>query len=674
MNQTRSTAFRPVRQKYLILAIVAIAVVVLLITWFGIRKSRSDGFHLLVMQGTAFTEALAQASQSAINAETFYDRLVQRRSTDLVTTLLSDPASPTYPRLAAFAQSHDLDGIIIFKADSSLQIGSNDDGSPLRPPRFVEDEVKGLIANPEERFVLLNDQDEKTGEKVQYYLEITSRLDKVIVLISDAQTYTDALQQTGIGVLAQKMAGEPGVEYILYQTTKGIVFASRELGNILAIESDPFLKSALDSDSIVSRIYTYQGKDVLELVRPFASKRYPFGLFRVGLSLRGYYTISHGFDRQMIILSVALFLLVVVALMYVNSRRQSQLISRQYSDIKTTTDRIFDQMKVGAVAIDDTGVIRLANDSFNRTLGLDAPVGKRWADLMRSDQLGLTAFLAGEATSDEVEVSGRFGDSEKTLLVARSKIMYEDSDRRAVVMVVYNVTRFREFEREMTRRQRLTEMGNLAAGVAHEIRNPLNTISIAAQRLSSEFAPKENTEQYQEFTQKIRSETKRLNDIITRFLSLTREESKRHGRISLGTQVNDFIAFVGTEAQRLPLQIKADVPSDLAVLGDKDELQQVFLNLYNNSKEALAGKSGVIRITARRQEKKVRITFSDSGPGIPAEIGANIFTPYFTTKESGTGLGLSTVYRIIGDMGGDIRLVESELGGATFEITLPAAG
>jgi signal transduction histidine kinase len=390
---------------------------------------------------------------------------------------------------------------------------------------------------------------------VHYYLELTSQLDRVVILAADALYYTDALAATGISQLAQAMAREPGVEYIVYQTAEGIVFSSKRVDDLSRIEDEPFLTHALDADSIVERIYERQGKRILELVRPFSTAQSKFGLFRVGLSLERYYAVSRGFDQQMIILSAVLVVLLLVALAYLRGRRKR----------------------------------------------------------------------------------------------------YEMTER---------------YERQALRRERLSEMGNLAAGVAHEIRNPLNTISIAAQRLAKEFTPESGREQYEMFTTQIRTETKRLNEIITRFLALARDDQKQRAEVKLETLLAEVGELLRVEGDRIGVSVSVETEQGIVIKADPDRLKEVFLNFFNNTKEALAGRPGKFNIAARREEERIVITVTDDGPGIPRRLHDRVFAPYYTSKEAGTGLGLTTVQRIISDLGGDVQLDEHYDRGARFVIVI----
>ncbi|UCE23204.1 MAG: PAS domain S-box protein [Candidatus Zixiibacteriota bacterium] len=661
-----------VEVRYLAIIIIALAVAVFIITWFGIKESRSDSMQLLVMQGKAFVESLTEAANSAIEAERFFDYLVHKRFSELVIDLAQQPLE-TFDddRLLRLAADHNLYGIFVFATDSTPVAGGFVRGSVVKPPEFVLAEINQIIAEPENNYVLLLDAGDSPDETVHYYIEITNNLDRVILVVADALYYVDALSQTQIGYLSQKMAQERGVDYIIFQSTEGIIFSSRRTASLLAIESDPFLTESLDSDTIRYRQYEFEETPVLEMVRPFATVGYPFGLLRVGLSLENYAAVSKGYDRQMIMLSGTLFVLVLVVLLYLQTRRKRREIDLQYREIKSISDKIFEEMKIGVAAVDARGTVILANNAFERILGVQATSGTRWDDLVKLEDLAFDAILARTEPSFESEFRLEAGSESQWLLIAVSKMTAGSRGGSGLVAVVYDITRLRQLERKAARKERLSEMGNMAAGVAHEIRNPLNTISIAAQRLAGEFAPSANQEEYLSFTEQIRSETKRLNEIITRFLALAREESQKTVRSSLSRVVGEFVELVKYEAKSVGIDLNVDVEPSLEVLADSDSLKQVLSNLFNNAKEALEGKAGKISITGTRADREAQLRFGDSGPGIARDVRDKIFTPFYTTKGSGTGLGLPTVYKIISDLGGDVRIEDSRLGGAEFIINLP---
>ncbi|MEW6412275.1 MAG: ATP-binding protein [Candidatus Zixiibacteriota bacterium] len=673
MSRREKTAIAGIEQRYIAIILITLAVVVFVITWVSIKESREDSLQLLVAQGTAFVGALTEAADNAIESERFFDYLVHMRYAEIVVELAQMPLDAFTDReLLQVASAHNLYGIYIYGVDTNLIAGGVARGSVVKPPDFVVNEIGQLIANPENNYILLLDQGDSPDETVHYYIEMTNNLDRIVLIVADAHYYVNALSQTQIGFLVQKMGQEAGVEYIIYQSTDGIIFASRKTGSLLSIESDPFLSESLDSDSTRHRLYDFQGSEVLELVHPFATTTYPFGLLRIGLSLDAYAAISRGYDRQMITISAVLFVFVVVVVLYLNTRRKRKEIAREYRRMKSISDKIFDQMRIGVAAVDRRGHIILANEAFERTLGLKDSAGAVWDSAIKLEELAFKRIEDGAEMSFEKELSASVNNEQKQLLVAISKMKSDEGQFDGIVSVLYDVTGYRDLQRKSARKERLSEMGNLAAGVAHEIRNPLNTISIAAQRLAAEFTPSENQQEYLSFTKQIRAETKRLNEIITKFLALAHEANERRKIINLSQAAADFRKLVEAETDTLCIELSIDVDPALEIQADPDNLKQVLSNLFNNAKEALGGRPGEISISARKVESLVEIRFEDSGPGISPEIREKIFTPYYTTKEAGTGLGLPTVHRIISDAGGEVKVESSSLGGACFVITLPA--
>lgn len=658
-----------------IIVAIALAIAVAVYTWIGISESRKDSLRLLVMQGTTFTESLAQAAANAIEAEAFYDYLVHLRYEEIFVTLSQIEIDSRTPMiLSEAAVVHDLGAIYLADVEGNVLALGTIPTWDKALPEFVLGEVQTLGDNPQTNYTLLLEPATRDHGPLHYYLQIANTLDRIVVLVADAQYYVDALQRTQIGYLVQNLSKEPAVEYIIYQSTDGIIFSSQRTGPLLSIESDPFLKTALESDTIMHREYTFQEDRVLELVRPFATSEYPFGLFRVGLSLDRYYAVSRRFDIQMALLSLALFALLLVGLLYVHSRQKRRELGRRYHEIKSLTDVIFDQMRTGVAAIDSQGMITLANRAFEQIIGVRGVLDTSWDKAVAVPELARENLRRWMKAGEEREVTITIDGREKTLVLAVSRIG-QRQEEPGIVIVMYDVTRLKDYERKSLRRARLSELGDLAAGVAHEIRNPLNTISIAAQRLAAEFTPTENQLEFVGFTGQIRAETKRLNEIITRFLALTREDPRGRTTMALDRVIAETAAFLRLEAEGLHIDLTTEVEPEMQIEADPDSLRQVFTNLFNNAKEALDGQPGQIRIRARREpisegRTRIVVTFDDSGPGIPADLRERVFTPYFTTKDTGTGLGLPTVHRIISDLGGEIRVEESDLGGARFLITI----
>jgi signal transduction histidine kinase len=667
-SQSTSNVFD---QKVIILIAAIIVLVVFSTTWYTIKRSRADSLELLILQGTAFTESLADVASNALSTENFIDYLVHKRYSEIVVDLTDRPlAEIDQSLLATVARRHGLYGIQVFGMDSQMVAGVTIKG-PTGIPEHVIDEVKVLIANPEDSYTLLLEEGDSPEETVHYYLAKSNMLDRITLITTDALYFVDAMEETQIDFLALKMAQERGIEYIMYQTTEGIIFSSADASAIVSIESDPFLKNALDADTILNRVTGYRRHEVLELVRPFSSEQYPFGLLRVGLPLWGYYRVSNAFDTQLIVTAVILAILMLVVILFLNTHRRRKELDFQYRQMKSITDKLFDQMDVGVAAIDDSGKIVMTNKAFDDILGVAGTSGRFWKGLLGELKVTLPESESGQRASTEAEVNFVRGDNARTLLIATSKVAAEGDLPSGVVAVIYDITNVRDYERKAARKERLSEMGNLAAGVAHEIRNPLNAISIAAQRLATEFMPEENSDEYLSFTKQIRDETRRLNDIITRFLALARSDEKKSESIELSRLFDEQVAFLKPEADKLGIELSCDFEPGLRLNANQDELKQVIANLFNNACEAINRQPGKIRIVGRKFADYFEILFEDSGPGVNESDRDKIFAPYFTTKEAGTGLGLPTVHKIISAMDGEITVESSKLGGAAFRIKLP---
>ena len=216
-------------------------------------------------------------------------------------------------------------------------------------------------------------------------------------------------------------------------------------------------------------------------------------------------------------------------------------------------------------------------------------------------------------------------------------------------------------------------MGALAAGVAHEVRNPLNAISVIVQRLRREFIPQQDKEEYGQLTGVVSEEVKRVNRIIEQFLELARPPALAKERADLAALLQRAAQTIEPRVLATGLRLQRDFNDVGAVEVDADQLQQALLNLLGNAIESMESMDEeAIKLAARSlADGWVEITVADTGPGIPPAELERIFDLYFTTKAEGTGLGLSIVHRIVSEHGGRIE-VQSALGeGTRFTILLP---
>jgi len=229
-------------------------------------------------------------------------------------------------------------------------------------------------------------------------------------------------------------------------------------------------------------------------------------------------------------------------------------------------------------------------------------------------------------------------------------------------------------QEQLVRSEKMAALGQLSAGIAHEIRNPLTSVKIFIQSLEKEIDLDEN--QKEDFTI-IKREIDRINEHITRFLDFARPEEPRFQSVPVHALVMDTLSLLAPRMRSTSVDLDVSLPEDLPpVEGDPKQLGQVFLNLILNAVEAMP-KGGKLTIQStlkgvpEDQETWIQLFFRDTGCGIPEGDRPYLYDPFFTTKERGTGLGLSIVYSIVQKHNGQIE-VESEPGkGSLFIVTLP---
>ena len=231
-----------------------------------------------------------------------------------------------------------------------------------------------------------------------------------------------------------------------------------------------------------------------------------------------------------------------------------------------------------------------------------------------------------------------------------------------------------EMERRLEKAERLSSLGQLAAGVAHEIRNPLNAISMATQRLKMDFVPADQSkaDEFRNLSGVIRDEIKRLNGIIEEFLSFSKSRRLQLSDFSVIEVLQKIVSLVREEASTRGITIETQWRLEKSIIPmDVNKLQQSFLNLIKNALESMPA-DGKITITVDKEGKNyIVVSISDTGCGMTAEEIEKIFSPEYTTKEKGVGLGIPLASEIIRGHGGEIRVISRKGGGTTFEVVLP---
>jgi len=290
---------------------------------------------------------------------------------------------------------------------------------------------------------------------------------------------------------------------------------------------------------------------------------------------------------------------------------------------------------------------------------------------MAGDISPLVEAIEQGQTYRDIEKVIHFNGRRLITSISTSVLKNEDDEIESAFAVIKDLTEKRNLEETIRRKEKLVATGQLASGVAHEIRNPMNAIGMISQRLGKEFEPKSDEREYHELTRTVVTEVRRINEIIQQFLKFARPPELDLKRTNIESLIKSVIKLTSAQAQEKGIEIALNLDPIPDMMIDSNQMKQALLNIIQNSIEAIQG-NGVIQIQSKlADEREAILEISDSGIGMSQETLSKIFNLYFTTKSSGTGLGLSMVHQIISQHDGRIE-VESEVeNGTRFLIYLP---
>jgi two-component system nitrogen regulation sensor histidine kinase GlnL len=349
--------------------------------------------------------------------------------------------------------------------------------------------------------------------------------------------------------------------------------------------------------------------------------------------------------------------------------------------------RILENMEEAVIAIDPQERIVLLNPAAQACTGLSErhAVGQRFDSIFSGQNellhLMRTAVSEGRSLYSHQDILlNRIIGPPLPIRASVSPIYSKHGEGDGAVMIMRDLSQVRELEAAIRRSEQLSMLGTLAAGLAHEIKNPLGGIKGAAQLLNMEL-PEQSP--LKEYTTVMNREVDRVNGLIEELLDLSRPPSTKLGPVNMGRVLSDIVLLQkANQANKMvDYQLRLD-PSIPPILGDQNLLIRLFLNLIKNAGEAI-DQEGKVEITScidshykinrpgERPVPLVTIEIRDTGRGIPSEQMEHIFTPFYTTKSRGTGLGLALCQKIVSDHRGFLK-VESVSGeGTLFTVSLP---
>ena len=418
-----------------------------------------------------------------------------------------------------------------------------------------------------------------------------------------------------------------------------------------------------------------------------------------------YNSLSSGYDysSSYVLYRISVYVVAFFVVAFLSShlaeelrRKRTELIQKQddYEKLEAFNRDIVQSLDSGLLTIDSRGKITSFNKTAQKILGLkpegveQAPIQRLFPDI---DEALFSMTESSPTTNSYQRYETTFADKAgKTRFLGFSISPLRDNNDQVTgkTFIFQDITRFKEMEEQIKRSDRMATIGEFAAGIAHEIRNPLTSLSGSIQVLKEEVKVKGANRHLMDI---ILRESERLNNLITDFLLFAQPLRMNKEKLDIGEVIDETLQlFENSPRHNSTIKINKEFEREIFLLGDPHQLRQLFWNLFINAAQIMPN-GGELRVKletgptdgtanplkgAKKGEKipLVKVSVSDTGDGIKPEEKEKIFEPFFTTKEGGTGLGLAIVHRIVENHEGFISVNSQRNKGTTFTVFLPMGG
>lgn len=665
--------------KIVVIISIIIGIVMITSAYFELSESKKDIFRVLSKQSNSLIETVSFSSINALNSSEEIENLIGQRLLNNAYQIkrLDSLNLLTKNVLKQISKENDLFRINIFdKLGKQILSNREQQKDHLHPERPINryGELKPILKGEEKEMIIgLHNALHEKGER--YAVAVSRAFNRGAIVINlDAKDFVEFRKKIGIGKIIKDIANNAGIEYVILQDTAGILAASSSVNSIEKIEGDSFLESAAKLDSTFFRINEFKNHEVYEVVKRLIVSGEFIGLFRLGISLDEVKSVEAKMYRRIIIISFLLAAISIIVLSIIFTAQNLRALSDQFKKFKTFTGSILEKMGEAVIVIDNQFNVNLFNDTAEKLFKLKREVV---IDNLLTELLeGKLNFIIEEiykmnSNSSEIIKNVIIEDETKYLSINITKNFNEQNEIESYTIVLNDYTNQKILEDQSKRNEKLSAMGELASGVAHEIRNPINAIGMIAQRLNKEFIPKKDSEEFKRITGVLNEEVARINKIILQFLDYAKPIEIQKRELDAKKYFDDIYSLFTSEAIINKNRFVKLSDESFIIKIDPELMKQTLINIIQNAFEAL-NEGGQVSLNYKYDQEFLKIEIEDNGKGISEEQLKKIFDLYFTTKTNGNGLGLSIAQKIVSQHNGTIK-VESKLNkGTKFKIFLPA--
>ncbi len=666
-----------IQPRYIIAATAAVAVLMIGTAVIELRQSREELYHLMQEEAVSLAETIDRSGTNILLSMDQIQSLLSERllNNAYYIARLDSAGTLRSGDLAAFASANRLYRVNLFdrRGNKIMSSYSPSEAHASLPEKYSPAEVlEPILHGKTDRLVIgLKEARIEEGQRYAVAVRRTHPAGGAIVVNMDAADLLTFRRTIGIGKLIKDLGDNSGITYVALQDTQGIIAASGAVEELSSIAADSFIVRAITSDTTLTRVVGFDGTEVFEVVRPFEPAGSVGGVLRIGLTMDEVRNAETRMLRRMVVMSLVVIVIGTLALVFIMAQQNYRVMERKYASIKSFTGNILAQMRDGVVTVDPVETVTIFNARAAEMLGTDteAVEGHSLQGLNEGTAAPLNDIFSQPDGTSEIVIDLPDG-TRRIVAVSLSTTRTSKGVVESRTAVLRDLTEARRLEREAQRKDKLTAMGELASGVAHEIRNPLNAIAMIAQRFGKEFTPRRGVKEYRTLASVMQNEARRLNAIIRQFLSFARPPKLQRRPVAVAELVEHVASlFSALAADRGVIFTVSTGGSAMAHL-DPDQMTQALLNVLQNALEATP-RGGQIVFRSETVAVGTRFTVGDTGKGIPPTSLDKIFNLYFTTKAEGTGLGLSITQQIIGQHGGIIDVSSTEGKGTVFTLDIP---
>lgn len=661
------------KPKAVILISVLVAVVMFTSAYIELNQSKRDIFQLLYEHSSTLIESIIQSSDNTLNASFEIEDIITERLLNNARLIrkLDESNKINEAELIRISIENNLYRINIFDKNGNRLLTNR---VPEPDHEYGEENINRadrltpiLSGETDELVIGLKHAEFIEGERFAVVVARSKNRGAIVVNI-DAEEFLEFRKRIGIGKILQEMTKHHGIEYIVLQDTLGILAASEKIDTIEAIPGSDFLMNALSTDSTFSRVTDFASEEVYEVAKQFVFDGEIVGIYRIGISLEDVRSVESRMIRRLIIISLILAAISIIVLSIIFTTQNLQTVSEEYEKFRTLTSSVLENMDEAVIVLDKKKTITL----FNRALS--QLFNKEMNNAIGENILEFSSNIL-QLTEKDFELRNYFErqvlleNSIRYLLIGNAIIYDNNNEPENFVLVIKDLTEIKQLEKEAAKNEKLTAMGELASGVAHEIRNPINAIGMIAQRLNKEFKVPEHQKEFEEITGLLRSEVNRINKIITQFLDYAKPLDVKFADVDLKIFFDEIKNLFAEYARQKQINFIIENVNGDNFRFDPDLIKQALINVIQNAFDAVS-EQGEVRIYYKVDDKQFFIEIQDNGPGIPPEIQKRVFDLYFTTRSDGNGLGLSISQKIIAQHNGSIYMSSTFNKGTTFKIIL----